>query len=63
MLIRCHRPDLAAALAAADLPAAGLVFVSADPGEGWEGVREELTEAFRLTKEAAAVPAPATVDA
>jgi hypothetical protein len=58
MLIRCHRPDLAAALAATDLPDAGLVFVAAAELSGWPQVLDELTDAFRLCKEAAAVPAP-----
>jgi hypothetical protein len=58
MLIRCRRSDLAATLGAADLPKSGLVFVAAELPTGWAGVSAELTEAFRLTKEAVAIPAP-----
>lgn len=58
MLIRCHLQELAAALASAGMPEAGLVFVASDQPGGWAGVGEELAEAFHLTKEAAALPAP-----
>jgi hypothetical protein len=50
-LIRCQRPELADALAAAGIAEAALVFVT-DPAniEDWERVRAELMEAFRLTR-------------
>ena len=50
-MIRCHDPDLQAALAGVE---SGLVFVArANVANDWESIRGELADAFRLSQEAA----------